>query len=173
LNKKLFLNLIAFQISWFSCVIGAGMQYPWLGAIIVLTFTVWHLRGSKNAQAEILLLSIVMMIGGLFDQVLQSASLIHYQSHGWSDALVPAWILALWLAFACTLNVSLRWMRGKWLLSIIFGLIGGPLAYIGAEKLGAATLTTMPTSYIALAVGWSILMPLLLFISRKFDGFAT
>lgn len=161
-----------FQISWFACVIGAGKQLPWLGVAVVLVFTAWHLISATKPQAEIILLLIALIVGGLFDQAMQSTGLIRYQAHGWSDALTPAWILALWLAFTSTLNVSLRWMRGKWLVAILFGMIGGPLAYMGAEKLGAATLTNMPASYVALALGWAALTPILVLISQKFDGFA-
>ena len=105
-----------------------------------------------------------------------SSHLISYQAHGWgigqdSAPIVPAWILALWAIFVTVLNVSLRWMRGKWLVAILFGAIGGPLAYMGAQKLGAVTLNALPISYVALSVGWAILTPLLLKVSEKFDGF--
>jgi hypothetical protein len=85
--------------------------------------------------------------------------------------IVPIWIIALWAGFATTLNRSLRWMRNKTLLAILFGAIGGPLAYIAAEKLGAVTLTN--TSLVVLSFGWAILTPLLLKLSERFDGFKT
>ena len=34
-------------------------------------------------------------------------------------------------------NHSLAWLKDKWSLAFLFGAIGGPLAYIGGEKLGA------------------------------------
>jgi hypothetical protein len=67
--------------------------------------------------------------------------------------------------------MSLRWMRGKWLVMVSFGAIGGPLAYMSAEKLGAVTLNSMPTTYVALGLGWAILTPVLVLLSQKFDGF--
>lgn len=173
MNFKTILNFVLFQISWFACVIGAAKQQPWLGVAVVLACAAWHLFSAKNAQAELVLLLIALFIGGLFDQAMQSTNLISYQAHGWSNFLVPAWILALWLAFTTTLNVSLRWMRGKWLVAVLFGAIGGPLAYIAAQKLGAATLNNLPLSYIALGIGWGIITPLLVVISQKFDGFKT
>ena len=144
---------------------------------MVIASLAWHLASAKKAGAELTLLLSALFIGGLFDQVMHSTGLISYQAHGWSDALnsrlVPVWILALWLAFTSTLNVSLRWMRGKWLVAILFGAIGGPLAYIAAEKLGAVSLNNFPLHYVALALGWAILTPLLLKISENFDGFKT
>jgi hypothetical protein len=102
--------------------------------------------------------------------------LLTYQAHGWSDALVPSWILALWAGFVTALNVSLRWMRdknlrGRWVIAVLFGAIGGPIAYMGAARLGAVTLNNMPLSYIALGLGWAVITPLLLILAEKFDGF--
>ena len=180
-KSQLIINFVLFQIGWFACVLGAGKQLPWLGVIVVAVIVAWHLLQAKQAKPEIILLVLALLIGGMFDQLMLSSHLISYQAHGWnigqdSTSIVPAWILALWAVFATVLNVSLRWMkniksRGKWLVAILFGAVGGPLAYMGAQKLGAATLNSVPMSYIALSVGWGILTPLLLKISEKFDGF--
>jgi Protein of unknown function (DUF2878) len=171
--QKNIINFVLFQIGWLACVLGAARQLPWLGVGMVLAIVAWHLWQARLPKSEAILLLIALFIGGLFDQMLLSLNLVSYQAHGWGAALVPAWILALWLVFVTTLNVSLRWMRGKWLVAILFGAIGGPLAYMGAAKLGAATLNALPRSYIALSLGWAILTPLLLKISEKFDGFKT
>jgi hypothetical protein len=96
--------------------------------------------------------------------------LIDYLDNGWSNALVPVWILALWLGFSTILNVSLRWMKGRYLIAVIFGAVGGPLAYFSAEKIGAIILHGQ-NSYIALSILWAFITPLLLVISNYFDGF--
>jgi Protein of unknown function (DUF2878) len=170
-NKKIIINFVLFQIGWFACVLGAARQLPWLGVFVVLAIVAWHLLQARQPKSELVLLLIALLIGGLFDQMLLSLNLVSYQAHGWGISLVPAWILALWAVFVTVLNVSLRWMRGRWLIAVLFGAIGGPLAYMGAEKLGAVALNALPTSYIALSVGWAILTPLLLMISEEFDGF--
>ena len=170
-KSQLIINFVLFQIGWFACVLGAAKQLPWLGVIVVTVIVAWHLLQAKQAKPEIILLVLALVIGGMFDQLMLMNGLISSQAHGWSISLLPAWILALWAVFVTILNVSLRWMRGKWLVAILFGAIGGPLAYIGAEKLGAVTLNALPMSYVALSVGWGILTPLLLKVSEKFDGF--
>jgi hypothetical protein len=170
MSRNITINFVLFQIAWFSCVLGAAKQMPWLGVIVTFIVAAWHLSQAPQAKPEIILLLIALLIGGFFDQLMLSSHLITYQAHGWIDTLLPAWILALWAAFATILNVSLRWMRNRWLIAILFGAIGGPLAYMGAEKLGAVTLN-MPLAYVALGVGWAILTPLLLKISIKFDGY--
>lgn len=170
-KPQIIINFILFQIGWFACVLGAAKQTPWLGVITVLLVVLWHLSQAKNAQPELILLAIAIVIGAAFDQIMLSSNLISYQAHGWSNALTPAWILALWAEFVTILNVSLKWMRKKWLVATLFGAIGGPMAYIAAEKLGAVTLNNLPASYIALGFGWAIITPLLLVLSEKFDGF--
>ncbi len=169
-------NFVLYQIGWFACVIGAAKQMPWLGVITVVAIIIWHLTQAKQAKKEVQLLLITLVIGGVFDQIMLNHQLVTYQAHGWSNAFVPVWILALWAEFVTVLNVSLRWMKElktqvRWLVSVLFGAIGGPLAYMGAERLGAVTLNNLPISYIALGVGWAILTPLLLKLSEKFDGF--
>ena len=53
---------------------------------------------------------------------------------------------------------------------MLFGLIGGPLAYITGEKLGGITLVNEFAALTALGIGWAIMMPLLLWLSKNFDG---
>lgn len=171
MQPRLVVNFILFQIGWFACVIGAAKQMPWLGVAAVVAIVAWHLTQAKQVKKELQLLIIALVIGGTFDQIMLNHQLITYQAHGWSSMLVPVWILALWAEFVTVLNVSLRWMKGRWLIAVLFGAIGGPLAYMGAEKLGAVTLNHLPISYIALSVGWACLTPLLLKLSQKFDGF--
>jgi Protein of unknown function (DUF2878) len=175
-KPQIIINFVLFQIGWFACVVGAAKQMPWLGVIVVAAIVAWHLSQANNAKPELILLAIALAIGGVFDQAMLSSGLISYQAHGWEflnnpNALVPAWILALWAEFVTILNVSLKWMRNKNLVAILFGAIGGPLAYMGAEKLGAVTLHNLPLTYIALGIGWAILTPLLLKLSERFDGF--
>lgn len=175
-KPQIIINFVLFQIGWFACVIGAAKQLPWLGVFVVAAIVAWHLSQTINVKPELILLAIALFIGGLFDQAMLSSNLISYQAHGWGflsnpSALTPAWILALWAEFVTILNVSLRWMRGRWLIAVLFGAIGGPLAYMGAEKLGAVTLNNLPTTYVALGLGWAVITPLLLKFSERFDGF--
>ncbi|MES2499137.1 MAG: DUF2878 domain-containing protein [Pseudomonadota bacterium] len=168
---KVFSNFVLYQIGWFACVLGAAKQMPWLGVAMMLIIVAFHLKQAIKPSRELALMLIALVIGGTFDQLMLNHQLIDYQAHGWSQSIVPVWMLALWIEFVTLLNVSLLWMRGRWLIAVLFGAIGGPLAYMGAEILGAVTLNKQPDSYIALSVGWALLTPLLLKLSEKFDGF--
>jgi len=172
MSKQVVINFVLFQAAWFACVLGAARGMAWVGVIATILIVAWHLKQAKKAKPELILLIITLLIGAIFDQVMLSTNLVSYQAHGWSDTLTPAWILALWAGFVTALNVSLRWMQGKWLVAMLFGAFGGPLAYMCAERLGAVTLNANPQSYLALGIGWAIITPILLLFARKFDGFS-
>lgn len=160
----LVINFFLFQVAWFSCVLGAANGLPWLGVAITTLVLIWHLKQVHQVHHELKILVSTLLIGAVLDQSFLLLHLIDYQHHGWSSWFVPVWILALWLAFATTLNMSLAWLQKKHWVSFLFGMMGGPLAYIAAEKLGAVVIVN-EISYIALALGWAVVTPLLLLIA--------
>ena len=164
------INVILFQVSWFACVMGAANSLPYMGIIVTAGILAWHLIQAQAPKAELWLMGSALALGGSFDQALLSFNLVTYMHHGWGSSAVPVWILGLWLGFSTILNVSLRWMRNQYLVAILFGFVGGPLAYLSAEKLGAVVILSN-ISYVPLALGWAIMTPTLLFISKRFDGF--
>ena len=77
----------------------------------------------------------------------------------------------MWALFATTLNLALRWLKGRPLLASVFGALGGPLAYYAGERLGAVEMPHQASALLALAAGWAVLMPLLTVIARRYNGF--
>jgi hypothetical protein len=152
--------------------LGAANQLPWLAFVVVLCLVGIQLAFVSNPIKELQLILIVCVIGAIFDQLVLNHGVVRYKANGWSPALVPIWIIGLWIAFASTLNASLRWLHDRRLIATIFGVIGGPLAYMAAEKLGAVSMTITPSSHIVLAIGWGVLTPLMVHLSKKFDGYA-
>ena len=128
MSTNVIINFVLFQVGWFACVLGAANNKPWLGVLVVLIVVIWHLKQAKTAKPELILLTIALAMGAIFDQLMLSSQLLTYQATGWSAYLVPVWILALWAVFVTALNVSLRWMHEKWFVAVLFGAIGGPLA---------------------------------------------
>ena len=104
--------------------------------------------------------------------MLVSSGWVAYTSGLFNDSLAPYWIITMWMLFATTLNVSLRWLRGREALAVVFGLVGGPLTYLAGQKLGGITLVNETAALVALAIGWAVIMPILLRLSAIFDGMA-
>ena len=75
----------------------------------------------------------------------------------------------MWALFATTINLSMGWLKGRWVLAVFMGAIFGPLAFVAGEKLGAVVFLDSTLSMITLSVGWGLLMPLLLWIAERIN----
>lgn len=167
------LNFIIFQVGWFSSVYGGAQQMPWLGPIAVTAALLIHLRAAHRPRQEIVLVLSCALIGATFDSALVALGWVQYSSGIFSQSMAPYWIITMWMLFATTLNVSMRWLRNKDKLAAVFGFVGGPITYLAGQKLGAIILVDQVAALLALGIGWAIMMPILLRLSETFDGFAT
>jgi hypothetical protein len=163
-------NFILFQVGWFSCVWSAAADRPWVGVLVIGGIVVIHLLRAPMPKKEFQLILLALGIGLMFDSFLVVQGWVKYSSGTIVAHLAPSWIVALWGLFATMLNVSLRWMRGRWMTAACLGAIGGPAAYYGGLRLGALQFGNMQAGLTALAIGWAVLTPLLLVLSERFDG---
>lgn len=166
------LNFIAFQVGWFSSVYGGAQQMPWLGPLVVAIALTIHFRAAHRPSQELVLVLSCALIGCLFDSALVALGWVQYASGVFSELAAPYWIITMWMLFATTLNVSMRWLRNKEQLAAVFGFLGGPITYIAGQKLGGIMLVDQLAALLALGVGWAIMMPILLRLSESFDGFS-
>ena len=160
------INFILFQLVWFICILGAAINETYTAVAFSLLLILLHFYLVKDRKNELKILLVASIIGFLFDGFLLKSELVLYTNHGWSYSITPLWIIVLWMGFAITLNSSLSWLKKKIKLSAVFGAIGGPLAYLAGEKLEAVTLMA-PITLIVIAIGWSLITPLLIYISHK------
>lgn len=165
------INFVIFQVGWFACVLGGAYQLPWFGTLLVSIIITFHLLRASQPRAELYLILFAIGIGSLWDSFLVFQGWLEYPSGTLLTNTAPHWILALWGVFATTLNVSLRWLKGRWLIAILSGAIAGPLAYYGGAQLGGVVFTDELTALTALSLGWAILMPTLMALSLRLDGF--
>ena len=165
-----FLNFVLFQVAWFACVLGAAYGMPWIGPLVVALVAAFHLLKVPEPRAEAMLLLSAAIIGLVFDSILVASGWLSYEVGQWHASLAPYWIVTMWVAFATTFNVSLHWLKGRGLLAFLFGAIGGPFAYLAGAGLGAVVINDIPLAMIALALGWGLLMPVLMILATHFDG---
>ena len=167
---SLLINFIAFQLGWFACVLGAANGMPWLGPIVVAAAVVLHLVRARRPRPELWLICSAMVLGLAVDSLLLATGWLSYPSGLWLPGLAPYWIVAMWALFATTLNVSMGWMRGRPLLAVVMGAVGGPLSYLAGQKLGGIELNQTTYALAALAVAWAVAMPLLSWLAARLDG---
>lgn len=165
------INFVTFQVGWFACVLGGAHQLPWFGTLLVSFIIAIHLLQANQPRAELSLILLAIAIGSVWDSFLVWQGWLEYPSGILLPNTAPHWILAMWAIFATTLNISLRWLKGRWLVAILSGAIAGPLAYYAGARLGGVVFTDQTIALLALSVGWAVLMPLLMALSQRLDGF--
>lgn len=165
------INFVLFQLGWFISVWGAANQKLPLSMMVVALILLTHImqasRKKRGHYAAIYHHAIGLDIRSVT---------INYKFSNLSESIV--WYSRTHLdcgyvgLFATTLNLSLSWLKSNRVLAVLFGFIGGPVAYFAAEQLNAVQLTNQFSIY-ALALGWGILTPVCLLIAGKWNGFRT
>jgi hypothetical protein len=167
---NLLINITAFKLGWLSSVFGGAQQLPWLGPLVVFLAVAIHLARAQRPSSEFMLIVSCGLIGAVFDSALVAAGWVTFPSGMISESMAPYWIVTLWMLFGTTINLSMRWMRGRPLLAAAFGFVGGPLAYIAGHKIGGIGFADQTAALAMLAIGWAIIMPLLMSLGERLDG---
>ena len=167
LTRKV-INVALFQAAWFAAVLGAAKGMLWLGPLAMIPTLAIHLALQENQRGEVRLLLAAGLLGFLFDTAFVAGGVFTPLQHLLPRPFSPPWMVGLWLNFAATLNVSMAWLRGRYLLASLFGAVGGPLAYYSGAKLGATEALPTSSGLLLLAIGWGIMTPLLVWLARIF-----
>ena len=170
---KLGLNAVGYQAVWWTSVVGVIINQSFIGPAVLLLFLTLHFSSQPIQRSEMLLLVVAGLIGTVIDSMKSATGLIIYEG-GLTTIpwLAPLWIVAMWIGFAATLNHSLGWLRGKYLVAFLLGAIFGPLAYLSGRSLGVMEFN-FPTSVtiVALAIIWGTALPLLYWLHENFKVF--
>lgn len=109
------------------------------------------------------MIGILFVAGLLIDGTLQQIGFFSFTETGFP---IPFWLLVIWLGLAITPHHSLAWLKNRPLLSMVFGALGGSIAYWGGVRLGAAHFNwALIPSLCTLAVTWGLLWPLVMYLS--------
>lgn len=168
----LVINVVAYQCAWLACVIGAAQQLPAFALAVALAVLLLHLATAVAPLRELMLVGIAAAVGVLFESGLVASGWVRIHESTLLGGSVPFLMVALWGVFATTLNVSLRALRRRYVLSALLAAIGAPLAYLAGSRLGAIQWVETVPALVLISVGWAVLMPLLMRSAQRFDGFA-
>lgn len=165
-------NFVLFQLAWFAIVLGTARGYALWGTLCAVAVIGWHLAISARPDRESALLACLLAIGFVFETLMVGLGHVRYPNGQPLAWLAPYWMVALWGLFAVTLNVTFRWLRGRRVLAALLGAIAGPLSFAAGVRLGAAKFVDPDIALALLALGWALLMPLLMTLAERLDGVA-
>jgi hypothetical protein len=161
------LDLLAFKVGWTACVVGAAAGMPLLGVIVVAFTASIRVAMRPRPAAEAGLYLLAAGLGYSIDSGLVLAGSMSFPEAARLGGPSPLWMVALWVNLAATLHGCMGWMRGRYGVAVVFGAIGGVVAYAGGARLGALVLGPTGPSLVAIGVAWALAMPALLWIADR------
>lgn len=150
-------QIILLNVLWFASILGAanGLLMPAVAATTVLLAVIFIYQGFDQQDGKIIGLSVLM--GLLIDGFLSSTCWLIYAMHGHQISfLPPVWIMLLWLGFGATIKTGMHWMFNSPMLGSLFMLIGAPLSYYSASRLGGVELIQLWPVMITIGVSWLV-----------------
>lgn len=150
-------------------MLGAGHGMPWLGVILVPVVLAIHVATSPGRQAELMLILASGALGFCVDTLLVTFGVFSPAAYLLPAPFSPPWMVLLWMNFAITLNVSLKRLHGRYILSALLGAVAGPAAYYSGAKLGATTVLPDLSDLLVLSALWAIAVPVLFWIAERFN----
>ena len=163
-------NFAVYEAAWFACIYGAAHGHPLWGTGAAAAAIAWHVAISARPASELALIACLCAIGLVAESLVVAQGHVAYPAGQPVAWLAPYWMVALWGEFGIALNVTLRWLKRKPWLAALLGAVFGPLSFMGGVRLGGARFVDEPAALVTLAVMWAVLMPLVMWLSDRFDG---
>ena len=161
-------QIILLNVLWFASVLGAanGLLMPAVVATSLLLAVIFIYQGFDSQDAKIIGISVLM--GLLIDGFLSSSGWLVYAMHGHQVSfLPPVWIMLLWVGFGATIKTGMSWMFASPLLGSVFMLIGAPLSYYSASRLGGVELLQLWPVMITIGISWLVYFLILTLITNQ------
>ena len=162
-------QMLTQQGAWWACVLLMG----WTGPALMFAFVIVHLaivRAQWRHEAILVIASTA--IGLALDNALAWSGSVTYVG----DLLIgycPLWLAAIWAGFGATLRHSQQVLVRSLPIALATGFAGGPLAYLGGEKLERLTVNGLE-GWLAVSLLWGValflLYQLVAYVNRSTDG---
>ena len=144
-------QMVCQQAGWWACVLWMG----WWGPFVMLGFLGLHLRMTLpywRTETVLILISTVLGIG--LDNTLAALELVTYVGDQ-RIGFVPLWLVAIWAGFGATLRHSQQVFVHNIRNAALTGFLGGPMAYLGGEKLERLTVHGLE-GWIGVSLLWGV-----------------
>ena len=168
---KKIINVIGFYIVWWGCIFGVLYDYTYSGPLLALLFIIIHMKFVAIESMELKLICYISILGTIVDTSFILLGLLGYEGgYGNNIAIAPLWVTSMWACFAMSINHSMVWLKNKYFLSVLLGIIFGPLVYLSSEKVGIIQfISSFNLTVIVLAILWGLTIPIMYLINDKLE----
>lgn len=164
-------NYLFYQAGWLACVFGGAFSRPWTGFLFAATLIGAHFVWSPSRARDSRRVALAIIVGTAVEAIQIAAGTYRFTSGTVLAALPPPWLLAMWAQMATTFQFSLRPIVSRPLAAAGFGAIGGPIAFLAGERLGAVTMhRPLTPGLLLLAVTWAAAMLIFWAVERRDDA---
>lgn len=154
------INAFLYQLGWFVCVLAGSLAA--LGYTLVVTAI--HFSVVAGYRWDLIAIPVAVAIGLAHDNLLGYLGVLQYGGGGWA----PLWLSCLWALLGLSLNHAMRWFYERRWAAMLFGGLGGPIAYLGGVRLSDVEWGWSPISGLLLmALLWTFILPLHRFITAQ------
>ena len=153
-------NFILMNALWLGAVLGAanGLMWPAYLIFAALLADAWVSPEPSDWPMALISLGFGLSV----DVLIGTLGWMNYAHVGHAMGLLsPFWIMMLWVGFGLSLNRSMSWVFVHPHWGLLFILIGAPLSYYSAEKLGGVQISQIQWMLPLLALVWLVYWGLL------------
>lgn len=162
------LNYAAYQVGWLAAILGAAAGYGMAGAGIGFALTAGHVLLARDRRGELTLVVAAIACGVAVESWQIASGTYRVLADASPGGLPPLWLLALWAQFATTFRFSLRRIMTDPRSALVFGALGGPIAFLAGERLGAVVLRVpLGPGLARLIVAWAVALAGLAWGARR------
>lgn len=162
------LNYGAYQLGWLAAILGAAAGYGTAGAGVGFALTAGHVLLARDRRGELTLVVAALVCGMAVESWQIASGTYRVLADASPGGLPPLWLLALWAQFATTFRFSLRRIMTDPRAALVFGALGGPIAFLAGERLGAVVLAVpLGPGLARLVVAWALALAALASGARR------
>lgn len=162
---KPLMNAILFQTVWFICLL-AGNAWALVATLVYLFL---HDRYFMQTRREWRLLFTFLALGVVIDGTLFQIGVFSSSVTLFGQTkLPPIWLLCLWVCVGTLFAHSLAFLRSRYVLSALMGGVGPTMSYFaGANLAGISLLEPIFLTLFIVAIIWSLVLPLGVWLCEK------
>ena len=161
-------NYVLYQTGWFACILGAAWDWPVTGFLIAVVLTAAHLHLSADRARETRAILLALALGLVVEGFQVWSGTYRFRSGVVVAWMSPPWLLMMWAQFATTFRSSLRSIMTVPVRAALFGLVGGPIAFVAGERLGAVMLARpLAPGLVRLGLAWGVALAVCALLVRE------
>ncbi len=161
-------NVLLLNLLWFSCVLGAAHGSIWPAVIVLFLLLGFNYFCAGMKQLDYKIIALSVLAGLLIDGVMMNQSWVIYAYNQPDMGLVPPlWIMILWLGFGASVRIGMQWLLNHPFIGGMTMMIGAPLSYVSAGKLGAAEMPNLWQAIAFIGASWLLYFMLVVYLTQN------